>query len=228
MRKRGCNGPGKYGVPAGLLFLLLIATGCGYPFMFDPGIYSFASSCDLDRNYEWYKTQSGTGPYAGANCGPASVAMAAGFYRNADIPVADIRKLTGDRGGWWSGDDVKQALSRFHVGYRTNQLYIKEQLFSALSKGHIVIVCLNMSLLTEAAQIPETKYNRYYEHVTGHFIVIKGYSEDRNWLSVYDPNTWQNDYYFDGTPKGKNRLYSVFEVMRSMASWNSEFIELEG
>jgi hypothetical protein len=212
---------------AGLIVLLLVFfAACDPDFHFDPSIYQYAPSVNLDRDYEWYASQMNTGPESSANCGPASVAMAVKYRQNKDMEVAEVRSSVTDKPGWWDIQDIKNALAQCRISYSSNRFILKEQLFHSLSEGHLVIIVLDMSLLTREKMNKESRYNRYYDGVTGHFIVLKGYTADQQWFLSYDPFSQSRDTYVDRTPKGKDRMYSVGEVVNSILTWNPHFIEL--
>jgi hypothetical protein len=223
------GGPEKIIKIIGISFLFALAvlfSGCSEAFLSNHDTSALASSCDLSRDFDWYRTQMNSGSAARNNCGPACVSMAAKFAQRQDIGVDTLRNLYNANGGWWSMSVVKNALTYLKTNYNTIPLLNKEQLLASLSNGHLIIICLNMAILTEEERKTETKYNRYYNHVTGHFIVLKGYTEGKQWLRAYDPNNSGNDFYTDGTPKGKDRLYNLDEIFNAMKAWNPSYIEI--
>jgi hypothetical protein len=208
------------------LTLAVLFSGCSEAFLSNHDSSAYAPSCDLSRDFDWYKTQMDSGPAARNNCGPACVSMAAKYAQRKDIGVDALRNVFYVNGGWWYSAEVKNALTYLNINYNTIPLLYKEQILASLSNGHLVIICLNMSILSKEERRTETRYNRYYDHVTGHFLVLKGYTEGKQWLIAYDPNNWGNDFYPDGTPKGKDRLYNIDEVFNAMKAWNPSYIEI--
>jgi hypothetical protein len=211
-----------------LFLAALLLAGCGNGLLFNSYFGLYAPSVDLDRDYDWYRSQMNTGSDSRSNCGPASVSMSIKYIQERNVGVEDVRNDAGGPKGWWSMYNVTAALSRYNIGYNVVPLLYREQLFSSLSAGHLVIVCLNMSALTREPKNSETRQNRFYDGVTGHFIILKGYTADRQWFLAYDSNTWAHDYYEDGSPKGKDRLYSIGEVLAAVQSWNPYYLELQG
>ncbi len=212
---------------AGLaLVLAFLATACSYDFWIDRDAFGSGEAVELEQSWDWYLTQMNTGPDSPSNCGPASAAMAVRYYRNFDVGVREVRELLTARRGWWYLADVADVLNHYGVSYAYHRLVMKEQIINDLAEGRLVIIVLDMSRLTPEDRKHETRYNRYYEGVTGHFIVLNGYTADKRWFYVYDPNTRLKDYYADASPKGKRRLYLADEVVASMKSWNPVYMAL--
>jgi hypothetical protein len=210
-----------------ILIIFAFFTGCAAPSLLDEEVYTYAESSDLNKSYDWYRAQMNTGSASGANCGPASVSMAVKYAQNKDVKVEDVRNLYYNGKNWWYTNDIKNALNYYGIGYTVKALISKEQLMASISQGHILLICLNMSSISkDEINKSESKYNRFYENVTGHFIVLKGYMKDQKWFLSYDSNNWQNDYYSDKTPKGRNRLYSIDEVYNSMSAWWPKYFEI--
>jgi len=184
---------------------------------------------DNDRKYEWYRTQMGTGPAEGSNCGPTSVAMAMHWFdESLDVPVADIREtITPGTTGWWYTTDIAAALDAWHVPYRILDAS-PETLREALDAGSVLLFCLNMGYITRADDPQATHFNRFYAFDSGHFLIVKGHFDNAQWLIVHDPNNWQNDYYDEAhkEPFGKNRYYNTEEVLQSAGIWWPYFFEI--
>ncbi len=184
---------------------------------------------DNDRAYDWYRTQMGTGPAQGSNCGPTSVAMAMHWFdAELDVPVSEIREtITPGTTGWWYTNDIAAALDAWSVPYRIRPASA-ETLREALDAGSILLVCLNMGYITRAANPKATHFDRFYAYDSGHFLIVKGHFDGFQWLIVHDPNNWQDDYYDDAheLPLGKNRYYSSAEVLQSMGIWWPYFFEI--
>jgi len=209
-------------------FIIIISlTSCSEPMLLEDNTeYSYSESSDNNRDYNWYKTQMNSGASSYTNCGPACVSMAVKYKQNIDVSVSDIRNIHYKNGGWWFSNDIKAALNQYGIGYKYLNLTSKRQLLASLSSGRILIVCLNMTFITKEQNDSESRENRFYDNVTGHFIILKGYSDGHEWFYSYDPNSWQNDFYSDNTPKGKDRSYSLDEVYYSMRRWNANYFEI--
>lgn len=61
---------------------------------------------------------------------------------------------------------------------------------------------------------------------SGHFLVVKRYDDDTDCFIVYDPNSWEEDRYIDGSFMGKNRYYKSSEVIDACANWWPYKIEI--
>lgn len=189
-----------------------------------PGYFS------LDRTYEWYKTQMDTGPASLSNCGPTCVSMAIHYYDNLDVPVSEIRNLNYRDGGWWYTTDITFALSVYGIPHQIVPISSPQDMLDSLNDGHILILCINMSILTPAGEELDNRYGRYHSTGTGHFIIIKGYVHDGEWLIVYDPSNYDTflfyDFYPDGNPYGKDRFYKTEEIYASMLDWWAYYFEI--
>lgn len=184
---------------------------------------------DNDREYDWYRTQMGTGPEEGNNCGPTSVAMAIYWFDpTLDVPPGDIRDMiTPGARGWWYTTDIAAALDAWEVPYRIREAS-HEAIQEALDAGFVLLFCLNMGYITRAENPKATHFDRFYAFDSGHFLIVKGHFWDGQWLIVYDPNNWYDDYYDEAHewPLGKNRYYNSFEVLTSAQNWWPYFFEI--
>ncbi len=184
---------------------------------------------DNDRDYAWYLTQMGTGDAESANCGPTSVAMALRWYDPAqDVSVATIREtITPGETGWWYTDDIEAALARWETPARIVGA-TEATLLGALDEGRVALICITMDRITLAAAPRETHFDRFYSYDSGHFLIVKGYIGDGEWLIVHDPNNWTGDYYDEAglLPLGEDRYYRTSEVLDSMAVWWPYFFEI--
>ncbi|MBU1220876.1 C39 family peptidase [Myxococcota bacterium] len=184
---------------------------------------------DSNRNYEWYRTQMGTGPAEGSNCGPTSVAMASHWWDEAfNTSVETIRStITPGDTGWWYTNHIEQALTNLGTPWRILEAS-KQNILDTLDNGSVLLICINMGYITQAMVPAETHYNRFYSYDSGHFLIVKGYIDDGQWLIVHDPNNWSGDYYDANQtmPMGLDRYYHVDEVVASMLYWWGYFFEI--
>ena len=185
---------------------------------------------DNDREYAWYRTQMGTGPAEGSNCGPTSVAMALHWYDGGqDVPVATIREtITPGETGWWYTNHIEQALANWNTPYRILSAPDAGAVLDALDRGSVLLLCITMGLITRADDPAATRFDRFYDYDSGHFLIVKGHVGDGEWLIVHDPNNWYGDYYDDARlePMGEDRYYRTSEVLASMATWWPYFFEI--
>ena len=174
----------------------------------------------IDRPYDWYIDQAGTGPDADANCGPASVTMAIKWYNQSfGKTVADARNKYPEGGGWWYTYDVINYLNLYSVPNTTSWFTGTNQLMGILNQGNLVILCLSTADLG-LDDASEHRVGRFYSYVGGHFLVVKGWRivGDALFFEVYDPYNWQATY-ADTTPKGRNRHLPAGDLSNAIARW---------
>jgi|GEM_PF-4237271 len=171
------------------------------------------------RTFDWYNSQMNTGPASNSNCGPTSTHMAVKWYRNTTegIPsVSDIRNLNYRDGGWWYTTDIANALNQYQVPFATHWVASAQDLTSCLQRGHIALLCVEMKWIAYNRRL---FYDRFYTFDSGHFLIVKGFSDDGSWFIVFDPNSWSGDNYANGIPMGRNRFYRSNELYNAVAYW---------
>lgn len=173
-----------------------------------------------DRAYDWYIDQGDTGTHSDANCGPASVTMAALWANHQfDKTAEDARKKFSPLGGWWYGDDIEGCLDYFDVDYSV--IYIEDAytLISIIDSGKIAIINNSMNYVPYVSG-DASRVNRFYSFDSGHYLIVKGYAkvDTKTYFEVYDPNNWGMTY-ADGTEMGKNRYYDSESLMNSVENW---------
>lgn len=180
--------------------------------------------CNEDR--EWYRTQMNTGYASNNNCGPTSTHMAIKWYRkgSGSVPeVSEIRDTYPNDGGWWYTSDISNYLKKQNIPFAISSLRTKDDLIGAIDKGNIVILCIDTTWISYSL---EDFYHRFYQYQGGHFLVVKGYSLDKEYFIVYDPNNWTDSYYKCGVAMGRNRYFLASELMTSANNWWSYYIEI--
>jgi PKD repeat protein len=188
-------------------------------------VYLFVSpfpSVHSDRfDTDWYRTQYNTGF---SNCGPATVSMAVGWAKGNFISVTSIRKFVGWRGdGGTSFTQLEKALAWKGLNAQTIDITGMEDVFQAVDRGEIAIVLFHTGRISRAKGRPELNYvGRYYSDSVGHYVIVKGYTEDKKYLVVYDPmpSDWASNgnRYGDGVSMiGRNRYYPVAEMNRALS-----------
>jgi len=193
---------------------------------------------DIPAPFEWYRYQGewDSGACASNNCGPTSVAMAIQFaHDNQWVSISDIRTyISGSDCRWTNLDDLRSALSHWGVDHTT--ITGMDAVRDAVnSRGHIVIVPVWMSYIPPGSDYlvphsdPSSHYDRYYSYDSGHFVVVKGISDDNNWSIVHDPNVWDGNgiyWYSDDTAKGRSRYYSYSNFASAFANNGNQAIEI--
>ncbi len=188
-------------------------------------LYLFVSpinSVHSDRNdINWYRTQFNTGTKS--NCGPSVVSMSIGWAKGIYVPVSRIRREIG-----WSGNgstsfiDLKRALTKFNVNITNPPVQSVRDIIDIIDHGNIAIILYYSGGIRWAKGHPENDlFGRYYNDSVGHYIIIKGYSEDKRYFIVYDPvpSDWGSNSkrYGDGISMlGRNRYYPVNEIFNSL------------
>lgn len=174
-----------------------------------------------DQDYEWYVDQYTTGTYWEVNCGPTSVEMA-GRWSNPNFAYTaeDARASYRPTGGWWYDADIQGALNQFEIPNTSSTITSSDDLISLLDNGSILLVNPDMSKVTYQKS-DASHVGRYYQGVTGHYIIVKGYitvDDNRTYFEVYDP--WSVEVtYSNGVLKGKNRYYTATSLTDSLLYW---------
>jgi hypothetical protein len=186
-----------------------------------PGASS-EQSREILVDFDWYKTQYGTGL---GNCGPAAAAMAVHWATGADVSVEEIRDDIGEPNNSRavSLDHLKTAIDGRGVPSRYTEVSSVEELHGVIDSGRIAILWIHTGWLSPSeGDVTSTRIGRYYEDECGHYIVLKGYTLDDQYFITYDPipgGWYTNDKrYVDGTMLGKDRYYPVPEVWKSLKS----------
>ena len=178
-----------------------------------------------DRNYLWYFDQADSGIHSGNNCGPSSIQMVGKWVdKNFSLTAEDIRKDFRPLGGWWYSEDINGALRKYNIAYQSITIENKIDLMLIIDAGNIAIINNNMDVITRNPD-ENQRTNRFYDYVTGHYFVVKGYVivDNTTYFEVYDPNNWGATYE-DGTPKGQNRYYEAETLMASILQWYNQAI----
>ena len=174
------------------------------------------------RDYDWYKTQFGTGILG--NCGPSTIAMVSHWATGVNTSVATIRSEIGMpfSNGAVNFEHMVKPLRRRGIQFLLRSVSSERDIMNAIDRGNIAIALIHTS------QIEKTKGNRsenlvgrYYSDSVGHYVIIKGYTLDKRYFIVYDPipSDWSSNRtrYADGVSMlGKNRYYPVKQVMRAL------------
>ena len=171
------------------------------------------SSQSLNRNYNFYYDQKGTGNFSSINCGPSVTTMAAKWADStySQLPQ-DARNTIRSTGGWWYTNDIVNFLNGKGINPQIIRLNdIKTNIKNCIDHNYIVILCLDMYYV-EFNLNSNQQTNKFYltnSKDWGHFILIKGYKEvDGNfYLETYDPYSWGNTFFLNKELKGKNRYY---------------------
>jgi len=184
--------------------------------------------------YEWYRYQGASdSDDKEHDCGPACVAMAIQFIKDTFVPIRGIRNYIGHTGATTS-EELKDSLQHWGISYNHLSEGAQNVIDAVNDRNHIVICPVTMSCFGQGLDIDSTSddpalhYDRYSSFSGGHFIIVKGISDDGNWIIAYDPNVWGSYpypkyWYSNGEPKGKERYYKLSEFYNAI---NSRGIEI--
>jgi hypothetical protein len=195
------------------------------------------SARDLSAPFDWYRYQgaSDSGACSTTNCGPTSVAMAIEFANNDQyVSISDVRSyMTGTTCGDTNMSQIRSALSHWDVQY-SNISGMNAVKSAVNDRGHIVIVPVKMSDISAGSDLDtggtdaSNRYNRYSSFTGYHVLVVKGISDDGNWVIVYDPNVFSGAkyWYSNGQAKGKDRYYNYNNFATAFANNGNSAIEI--
>jgi len=175
----------------------------------------------IDRDFDWYINQLGTGADEYINCGPASAVMAALWYFHGDFDksVEETRNSApAILNQHWFYRDIVAFFQEHGVSFTLAHSVDLDYMVSWLEEGRIIIANIRAGDISRGDY--ESGYDRFYSFEGGHFVILIGYYvvDDVGYFAVYDPFT-MHDYYDDGFPMGKNRWYRADEVVWSVDSW---------
>jgi hypothetical protein len=175
----------------------------------------------LDRtDRDWYVTQWRT--VTTSNCGPTTASMALAWAKGLKVPVSEIRKMTGWKGGGGvSLEELAEVLRRHGVRGELLQVDRPEDLLAILASGRGLGLSYNMAGLEKTENPSENLFGQYYTDHGGHYLFLKGYSLDGRYVIVYDPipSDWSSNSlrYADGESMlGRNRYYPLEPLFRAM------------
>ena len=186
----------------------------------DDDLDSDSNAPSIERDYNWYFSQIGTGSLEGYNCGPAVSVMALKWYdENFNDTVADARNALSGTGDCWIGHEIISYLESHGVFGDLRAPLDQENATWWLERDAIMLAGIYTGDIS--FRNDDSAIGRYYTGSFDHWIIIKGlYSIDGVYhFEVYDPWAEAGDYYTDGTPKGLDRLYPAEEVIRANMTW---------
>lgn len=173
-----------------------------------------------NRDYDWFIDQGKTGKASNNNCGPSSAVMVHKWYdESTDMTAEKAREEFPENWGWWSTTTIEAYFKAHNIPYE-EKFYIKpEDLKEEIDKGRVGILCIDSTYI-EYTPHSKDKTGRFYDYAGGHFIVVKGYKylNDKLYWEVYDPNN-HGLAYQDGTPMGKDRLFSDTDIDKALKKW---------
>lgn len=183
------------------------------------------ASKSLDRNYEFYRDQKGSGLYAVENCGPAVAAMALHWADSGmNKTVSDARATIKPQGGDWSTSDLIDYLSA--GGIQSSLVYlsnVQQNVKKYIDLNYLLILCLDMHQIKYNANAIERTNKFYPTFHSGwsHFLLVKGYRivDGNFYLEVYDSNSNGKVHELSHQPKGKDRYYAADQIQLATDAW---------
>jgi PKD repeat protein len=175
-----------------------------------------------EPDLEWYRTQFNTG--LNGNCGPACIAMGIQWSTGANIGVKSIRSQIGmpSEDGAIGYNHMIGIFNKYKTGTALKTIGSAGEIFRVIDNGNIVIVLVHSGNITKTSgNKQKVLFDRYYDDSVGHYIIVKGYSLNKEYFVTYDPipgDWWLNSVrYSDGVSMiGKNRYYSVKEIFEAL------------
>jgi PKD repeat protein len=182
-----------------------------------PTAHSDAGETDFD----WYRTQFGTGTTS--NCGPASAAMAIAWSTGVYFPVSSVRQAVGWQGeGGTSFEELLAVIKAQGIPAGIAPIRGAGSVRDVIDAGGIAVALFRTDGVRTAAGNPaQDLFGKYYDDSVGHYVVIKGYSLDGEYFVIYDPlpSDWSANSFRYGdemSMMGRNRYYRAAELIRSL------------
>ncbi|MDR3333548.1 MAG: LysM peptidoglycan-binding domain-containing protein [Treponema sp.] len=172
-------------------------------------------------NFNWYRTQYNTGTTS--NCGPASASMAIGWGLGKYFPVSAVRQAVGWRGdGGTSFEELIKVIRNQGIAASIQPLQSVQHIMEVIDTGSIAIAVFRTDGVKTSRLDPATNlFDKYYNDTVGHYIVIKGYSLNGEYLVIHDPipSDWGTNSFRYGdeiSMIGRNRYYATTELLKSL------------
>jgi LysM repeat protein len=173
------------------------------------------------NNFNWYRTQFNSG--TPSNCGPASASMAIGWSAGKYFPVSAVRQSIGWQGnGGTSFDELLRVIKSQGVDASIQPLRTSQNVQDVIDSGGIAIILFfTDGVRTSRGNPAADLFGKYYNDSVGHYVVVKGYSLDGEYLVIHDPipSDWSaNSFRYEDelSMMGRNRYFAASEVLRSL------------
>jgi hypothetical protein len=172
-------------------------------------------------NFNWYRTQFNSG--TPSNCGPASASMGISWGTGKYFPVSAVRQSIGWQGnGGTSFDELIKVIQSQSVSADLQPLRSMQDVKNVIDSGSIAIILFLTDGVKTARRDPGSDlFGKYYNDSVGHYVVIKGYSINGEYLVIHDPipSDWSANsfrYADEISMMGRNRYFKTNEVLRSL------------
>ncbi|MDR0389331.1 MAG: LysM peptidoglycan-binding domain-containing protein [Spirochaetaceae bacterium] len=175
----------------------------------------------FEEDFNWYRTQFNTGTTS--NCGPASASMAIGWALGRYFPVSSVRQTIGWQGdGGTSFEELLRVIKNQEIPAYISPIRSVQNIKDVIDSGNIAIILFHTDgVRTSRADPAADLFGKYYNDSVGHYIVIKGYSLNGEYLVTHDPipSDWGVNSFRYGDELsmiGRNRYYASNELLRSL------------
>jgi murein DD-endopeptidase MepM/ murein hydrolase activator NlpD len=172
-------------------------------------------------NFNWYRTQFNSG--TPSNCGPASASMGISWATGKYFPVSSVREAIGWQGNGSTGfEDLLKVIKNQGVDAELQPLRTIHDIKKIIDAGSIAIVLFHTDGVKTARHDPKNDlFGKYYNDSVGHYVVVKGYSMNDEYLVIHDPipSDWSSNsfrYADEISMIGRNRYFNANEVLRSL------------
>jgi hypothetical protein len=188
-----------------------------------------------DSYYYRYQGSKDSGACATANCGPAVFAAAIGYAKGDWLAIKDVRTyLSGKSCRGTDYNDAYKSLDHWGVDYKTTST-MKELKAAVTTRSHPVLAILYMDSINAGADYlkkntdPAQHFGRFHDYTYGHFVVVKGFSKDGQWVIIDDPYVFDGSawgFYKGGEAKGHNRYIKLAEFDNAFRYFGYQGIEI--
>ena len=188
-----------------------------------------------DTYYYRYQGSRDSGACATANCGPAVFAAAIGYAKDTWIAIKDVRAyVSGKSCRGTDYNDAYRVLDHWGVNYQKTST-MKELKAAVATRDHPTLAILYMNNISagpdylKPASDPAQRNGRFHDYTYGHFVVVKGFSEDGKWVIIDDPYVFDGKawgFYKDGDAKGHNRYVKYAEFEKAFRYFGFQGIEI--
>jgi murein DD-endopeptidase MepM/ murein hydrolase activator NlpD len=172
-------------------------------------------------NFNWYRTQFNSG--TPSNCGPASASMGISWATGRYFPVSSVREAIGWQGNGSTGfEDLIKVIRNQDVTADLRPLRTMQDIKNVIDSGSIAIVLFHTDGVKTARHDPKNDlFGKYYNDSVGHYVVVKGYSMNDEYMVIHDPipSDWSSNSFRYGdeiSMIGRNRYFNANEVLRSL------------
>jgi len=174
------------------------------------------------NNFNWYRTQFNSG--TPSNCGPASASMGISWATGKYFPVSSVREAVGWQGNGSTGfEDLLKVIKNQGVDDAAlRPLRTMQDIKNVINSGSIAIVLFHTDGVRTARSDPKNDlFGKYYNDSVGHYVVVKGYSMNDEYMVIHDPipSDWSSNSFRYGdeiSMIGRNRYFNANEVLRSL------------